>query len=104
MWSHRRNSISGCAIRRQLYSSSRSSESEPKGSRSDSMVTHESGGHHHPPSGFIRKYIFSLDHKVIGIQYYVLALLSGFVGMALWRRMCILIVWPSAKMRFKPGG
>ena len=47
------------------------------------MVTHETGGHHHPPSGFIRKYIFSLDHKVIGIQYYMLALFSVFVGMAL---------------------
>src|SRR6266581_4637711 len=104
MWSHRRNSISGCAIRRQLYSSSRSSESEPKGSRSDSMVTHESGGHHHPPSGFIRKYIFSLDHKVIGIQYYVLALFSVFVGMALSLLMRIHLVWPSAKMPFTPGG
>ena len=37
------------------------------------MVTHENGGghghQHQPPSGFIRKYIFSIDHKVIGIQY-----------------------------------
>ena len=36
--------------------------------------THE-GVHRHPaPTGFIRKYIFSLDHKVIGIQYILLAL------------------------------
>ncbi len=68
------------------------------------MVTHESGGHHHPPSGFIRKYIFSLDHKVIGIQYYVLALFSVFVGMALSLLMRIHLVWPSAKMPFTPGG
>ena len=50
------------------------------------MVTHENGGghgHHQPPSGFIRKYIFSIDHKVIGIQYLLLALFSVFVGMAL---------------------
>ena len=42
------------------------------------MVTHENGGghgHHQPPSGFIRKYVFSIDHKVIGIQY----LLPGLV-------------------------
>src|SRR2546427_6912593 len=104
MWSHRRNSISGCAIRRPLYNSSRSSEREPKGSRSDSMVTHESVGHHPPPSGFIRKYIFSLDHKVIGIQYYVLALFSVFLGMALSLLMRIHLVWPSAKMPFTPGG
>src|SRR5579875_840220 len=32
--------------------------------------------HIHPePQGFIRKYIFSLDHKIIGIQY----LVTGFV-------------------------
>ena len=31
--------------------------------------------HRHPaPTGFIRKYIFSMDHKVIGIQYIMLAL------------------------------
>ena len=39
--------------------------------------------HHAPPQGFIRKYVFSLDHKVIGIQYYFLGLFSVFVGMAL---------------------
>ena len=38
---------------------------------------------HHAPQGFIRKYVFSLDHKVIGIQYYFLGLFSVFVGMSL---------------------
>src|SRR5437879_6897306 len=104
MWSHRRNSINGCAIRRPLYSSSSIAGREPQGSRSDSMVTHESGGHHHPPTSFIRKYIFSLDHKVIGIQYYFLALFSVFVGMALSMLMRIHLVWPTAKMPFTPGG
>ena len=32
---------------------------------------------HAAPTGFIRKYIFSLDHKVIGLQYYFLALTRG---------------------------
>jgi cytochrome c oxidase subunit I len=68
------------------------------------MVTHESGGHHHPPSGFIRKYIFSLDHKVIGIQYILLALFSVFLGMALSMLMRIHLVWPNAKLPFTPGG
>jgi len=68
------------------------------------MVTHESGGHHHPPSGFIRKYVFSLDHKVIGIQYYILALFSVFLGMALSMLMRLHLVWPNAKMPFTPGG
>ena len=40
------------------------------------------GVHRHPaPTSFIRKYVFSIDHKVIGIQYLVLALFSAFTGM-----------------------
>src|SRR6266478_810576 len=103
MWSRRESLTSGCRIRKRHYNSSSSSEGEPKGSRSDSMVTHESGGHHHPPSGFIRKYIFSLDHKVIGIQYYILALFSVFLGMALSMLMRIHLVWPSMKLPFTSG-
>src|SRR2546426_8400142 len=38
---------------------------------------------HHAPKGFIRRYIFSLDHKVIGIQYYFLGLFSVLIGMSL---------------------
>jgi cytochrome c oxidase subunit I len=39
--------------------------------------------HHAPPEGFIRKYIFSQDHKVIGKQYYDLALVAVVTGMVL---------------------
>src|SRR3989337_1252461 len=44
-------------------------------------VTHtaEHAAHEHPQS-FIRKYIFSLDHKVIGIQYMLTAILVGGCG------------------------
>src|SRR3989442_3102453 len=51
---------------------------------------------HHAPQGFIRKYIFSLDHKVIGIQYFFLALTAVFVGMLLSLLMRIHMVWPTA--------
>ena len=51
---------------------------------------------HAAPQGFIRKYIFSLDHKVIGIQYYFLALTSVFVGMILSILMRIHMIWPTA--------
>jgi cytochrome c oxidase subunit 1 len=51
---------------------------------------------HAAPTGFIRKYIFSLDHKVIGIQYYFLALTAVFVGMFLSLLMRIHLVWPGA--------
>jgi cytochrome c oxidase subunit 1 len=70
------------------------------------MVTHDSGaGHqHHAPTGFIWKYVFSLDHKVIGIQYFFLALFSVFVGMTLSLLMRIHLVWPNLKLPFTPGG
>ena len=50
---------------------------------------------HAEPQGFIRKYVFSLDHKVIGIQYYFLALVAVFVGMFLSLLMRIHLVWPN---------
>ena len=34
------------------------------------MATPHAVHHHAPPSGFLRKHVFSLDHKVIGKQYY----------------------------------
>ncbi|MGB6803903.1 MAG: cbb3-type cytochrome c oxidase subunit I [Candidatus Sulfotelmatobacter sp.] len=52
--------------------------------------------HAHAPQGFIRKYIFSLDHKVIGMQYFFLALTAVFVGMFLSLLMRIHLVWPNA--------
>jgi cytochrome c oxidase subunit 1 len=52
--------------------------------------------HSHAPQGFIRKYIFSLDHKVIGIQYFFLALTAVWVGMFLSLLMRIHLVWPAA--------
>src|SRR5438445_13586196 len=49
--------------------------------------------HHAPPQGFIRKYIFSVDHKVIGKQYYFLALFSVFIGIILSVLMRLHLVW-----------
>jgi len=54
---------------------------------------------HHPhtaPQGFVRKYIFSLDHKVIGKQYHFLALLSVFICMGLSWLERFHLVWPKA--------
>ena len=60
---------------------------------------HAEGAHQHqPPQGFIWKYIFSLDHKVIGKQYYFLALFSVVVGMALSWLIRIHLVWPNASI------
>ena len=52
--------------------------------------------HHAPPTSFIRKHVFSLDHKVIGKQYYGLALVAVVIGMVLSWLMRIHLVWPNA--------
>ena len=51
--------------------------------------------HHTAPTGFLRKWVFSLDHKVIGKQYYALALVSVFIGMVLSWLMRIHLGWPA---------
>ncbi len=56
------------------------------------------------PTGFIQKYIFSLDHKVIGIQYYLLALVAVTLGIILSVLMRFHLVWPSAHLPFVSGG
>jgi cytochrome c oxidase subunit 1 len=53
---------------------------------------------HEAPKGFIRRYVFSLDHKVIGIQYYLLALVAVFVGLTLSILMRLHLVWPQASV------
>ena len=59
--------------------------------------THSAVAHaHQAPTGFISKYIFSLDHKVIGKQYYFLALFSVFIGIILSVLMRLHMVWPGA--------
>src|SRR3954452_23354552 len=61
-----------------------------------SAETHE-GVHRHPaPTGFIRKYIFSIDHKVIGIQYIMLALTAVLVGMIMSVLMRVNLTWPGS--------
>jgi cytochrome c oxidase subunit I len=54
--------------------------------------------HAHAPQGFIRKYIFSVDHKVIGLQYFFLALTAVFVGMFLSLLMRIHMIWPTVSL------
>src|SRR5439155_18774566 len=56
--------------------------------------------HRHPaPTGFIRKYIFSLDHKVIGIQYIMLALSAVVVGMIMSVLMRVNLSWPGSHIK-----
>jgi cytochrome c oxidase subunit I len=71
---------------------------EPHGAEEHAAV-HDAGHgalvhHHGPPTNFIRKYIFSIDHKVIGIQYLLLALFSVFLGMLMSILMRMKMTWP----------
>jgi len=58
------------------------------------VAAHPAAHQHTAPTSFIRKYIFSLDHKVIGKQYYGLALLSVFIGMVLSWLLRIHLAYP----------
>src|SRR6202161_1441139 len=61
------------------------------------MSTHAAhGAPHGAPTSFIRKHVFSLDHKVIGKQYYALALLAALIGMVLSWLMRIHLGWSNA--------
>src|ERR1700676_832115 len=62
------------------------------------MATSVTAHAHAAPQGFIRKYIFSLDHKVIGIQYFFLALTAVWVGMFLSLLMRIHLLWPGISL------
>ena len=44
---------------------------------------------------FVRKYIFSLDHKVIGIQYIITGLLMALVGASLATLIRLQLGWPT---------
>lgn len=71
-------------------------------------VEHEVVHRHPAPTGFIRKYIFSLDHKVIGIQYIMLALTAVVVGMTMSVLMRMNLSWPGTNWPIMgtlfPGG
>jgi cytochrome c oxidase subunit I len=52
------------------------------------------GGAHHPQLGFFRKWVFSTDHKVIGMQYSVTALLFLLFGFFLMTLMRYQLAYP----------
>src|SRR5437016_2795699 len=59
---------------------------------------HAAHGAHHEELGFWRKYIFSTDHKVIGIQYGLTGLLFLFFGFCLMMLMRWQIAYPGKPM------
>lgn len=61
-------------------------------SHSPSSGAHDA--HHHDEGGFLKKYVFSTDHKVIGVQYGVTALAFLFFGFCLIMAMRWQIAYP----------
>src|SRR5438445_5229968 len=58
-------------------------------------VSHTPGTHEHPELSFLRKYIFSEDHKIIGIQFLFSGLIFFLIGGTLALMVRIQIAWPN---------
>lgn len=54
--------------------------------------------HAHPELGFFRKYVFSTDHKIIGIQFLFSSLIFLLVGGGLALLVRIQLGWPHAEI------
>jgi len=68
-------------------------------------VAHEGHGHdhhddHHHEEGFVSKYIFSQDHKMIGKQFLITAVFMGLVAMMLSILFRIQLAWPGESSDF----
>ncbi len=69
-------------------------------------VAHEAHGHHdahshdHHEEGFVSKYIFSQDHKMIGKQFLMTAVFMGVVAMLLSILFRIQLAWPGESSDF----
>jgi cytochrome c oxidase subunit 1 len=62
----------------------------------------------HAPQAFIWRYVFSKDHKVIGIQYYLTAMVMALIAGLLAMLVRLQIAWPEktwpALTRLLPAG
>lgn len=66
------------------------------------MVTYDGDADHPetPLGSFVSRYLFSTDHKMIGLAYLWLALFSVFLGMAMSLVMRMHLVWPGMHIPF----
>ncbi|MBU2019583.1 MAG: cbb3-type cytochrome c oxidase subunit I [Bacteroidetes bacterium] len=74
------------------------------------VVAHEGHGHHdshgdhgahdHHEEGFVSKYIFSQDHKMIGKQFLMTAVFMGIIAMLLSILFRIQLAWPGESQDF----
>jgi cytochrome c oxidase subunit 1 len=62
---------------------------------------HGHDDHHAPPSSFWRKYVFSTDHKVIGLQFTFTSLLFVILGGLLALGLRYELAWPGQNVPHK---
>ena len=60
--------------------------------------THGATGHEHPELNFFRKYIFSEDHKIIGIQFLFSGLIFFLIGGLLAMMVRLQLAWPNSNI------
>src|SRR5215468_2020075 len=65
-----------------------------------STAQHETITHAHPELSFIRKYIFSTDHKIIGIQFLFSTLIFLVIGGTLALLVRLQLGWPHSEVPF----
>src|SRR4051812_42913498 len=64
--------------------------------KEETQVRHtESDAGHGHELGFIRRYVFSMDHKIVGLQYFFTAFFMAIVGGLLSMLMRLQLGWPS---------
>src|SRR6516225_4334745 len=59
---------------------------------------HPAAAHAHPELSFIRKYVFSTDHKIIGIQFLISTLIFLSIGGTLAMFVRAQLAWPHAEL------
>jgi cytochrome c oxidase subunit 1 len=64
-------------------------------------TTHPHDAAHHEELGFWRKYVFSVDHKVIGIQYALTGLLFLLFGFTLMMIMRVQLAYPGQPLAIR---
>jgi cytochrome c oxidase subunit I len=61
---------------------------------STAAVHAEHDAHHHHKESFIRKYVFSMDHKMISKQFLITGIFMGIIGMGMSLLFRLQLAWP----------
>ncbi len=65
-----------------------------------SAAHQEAHEHHHHEESFIRKYVFSMDHKMISKQFLITGIIMGVIGMIMSLLFRLQLAWPDQEFGF----